>query len=90
MYYRFSVKTSLQIMSKLVKFVPNSLPFCQLKVVFQSPCKLKTCFILKIPLIKNFTLMLIIVIQVVTAILCIMVTPTDIFSLELQNIWCYF
>ena len=35
---------SLQLRSKLVKSLQNNLNFCQLKVVFQSPYKLRTLF----------------------------------------------
>ena len=40
----FIEKKSLQLKSKLVKSVHNNLSFCHLKVVFQSPYKLRALF----------------------------------------------
>ena len=40
----FIGKKLLQLRSKLVKSVHNNLSFCHLKVVFQSPQKLRTLF----------------------------------------------
>ena len=37
-------KKSLQLRSKLVKSAQNNLSFCHLKIVFQSPYKLRTSF----------------------------------------------
>ena len=92
----FIGEKSLHLRSKLVKSVQNNLSFCHLKVVFQSPYKLRTLFcfkdtlfVLKIPLIRKFVLILFIVIRVVAAMLLIMVKLTDTFLQELQNIWVF-
>ena len=47
------------------------------------------CFVLKIPLIRKFVLILFIVIRVVAAMLFIMVKLTDTFLQELLNIWVF-
>ena len=49
----FIGKKSLQSRSKLVKSVQNNLNFCHLKVVFQSPYKLRTLFRFKDTLDKK-------------------------------------
>ena len=49
----FIGKKSLQLRSKLVKSIQNSFPFCQPKVIFQSPCKLRTLFRFKDTLDKK-------------------------------------
>ena len=48
----FIGKTSLQLRSRLVKSIQGNLQFCSLKVVFQSPCKLRSLF----PLTRKFAL----------------------------------
>ena len=40
----FIGKKSLQLRSRLVKSIQGNLQFCSLKVVFQSPCKLRSLF----------------------------------------------
>ena len=40
----FIGKTSLQLRSRLVKSIQGNLQFCSLKIVFQSPCKLRSLF----------------------------------------------
>ena len=40
----FIGKKSLQLRSRLVKSVQQNLKFCSLKIVFQSPCKLRSLF----------------------------------------------
>ena len=82
----FIGKKSLQLRSKLAKSVQNNLNFCHLKIVFQSPYKLRTLFRFKDTLDKKIRLILFIVIRVVAAILLIMVKLTDTFSSELQNV----
>ena len=49
----FIGKKSLQLRSKLVKSSQNNLNFCHLKVVFQSPYKLRTLFRFKDTLDKK-------------------------------------
>ena len=46
-------------------------------------------FVLKIPLIRKFVLILFIVIRVVAAMLLVMVKLTNAFLQELQNIWVF-
>ena len=49
----FIGKKSLQLRSRLVKFIQGNLQFCSLKVVFQSPCKLLSLFHFKDTLDKK-------------------------------------
>ena len=49
----FIGKTFLQLRSRLVKFIQGNLQFCSLKVVFQSPCKLRSLFHFKDTLDKK-------------------------------------
>ena len=49
----FIGKKSLQLTYKLVKSVQSNLSFCHLKVVFQSPYKLRTLFRFKDTLDKK-------------------------------------
>ena len=49
----FIGKKSLQLRSRLVKSIQGNLQFCSLKVVFQSPCKLRSLFHFKDTLDKK-------------------------------------
>ena len=49
----FIGKTSLQLRSRLVKSIQGNLQYCSLKVVFQSPCKLRSLFHFKDTLDKK-------------------------------------
>ena len=49
----FIGKKSLQLRSRLVKSIQGNLQFCSLKVVFQSPCKLRSLFRFKDTLDKK-------------------------------------
>ena len=49
----FIGKKSLQLRSRLVKFIQGNLQFCSLKVIFQSPCKLCSLFHFKDTLDKK-------------------------------------
>ena len=53
LYDSFIGKKSLQLRSKLVKSIQSNLRFCHLKVIFQSPCKLRTLFRFKDTLDKK-------------------------------------
>ena len=81
----FIRKKSLQLRSKLVKSVQNN----SLKLFSSLHANFVHCFVLKIPLIRKFVLILLIVICVVAAVLLIMVKLTDTFLQELQNIWVF-
>ena len=83
----FIDKTSLQLRSRLIKSIQGNLQFCSLKVVFQSPCKLRSLFHFKDTLDKKIRSDLVYRYSVVTATLIIMVKLTDISLLEQQNIW---
>ena len=76
---------SLQLRSKLVKSEQNNL----LKLFSSLHANFAHCFVLKIPLIRKFVLILFIVICVVAAMLLILVKLTDTFLQELQNIWVF-
>ena len=49
----FIGKKSLQLRSRLVKSIQSNLKYCNLKVVFQSPCKLRNLFQFKDTLDKK-------------------------------------
>ena len=49
----FIGKKPLQLRSRLVKSIQGNLQFCNLKVVFQSPCKLRSSFLFKDTLDKK-------------------------------------
>ena len=49
----FIGKKSLQLRSRLVKSIQGNLKFCSLKIVFQSPCKLRSLFHFKDTLDKK-------------------------------------
>ena len=83
----FIGKKSLQLRSRLVKSIQENLQFCSLKVVFQSPCKLRSLFHFKDTLDKKIRSDLVYRLRVVTATLLVMVKLTDISLLEQQNIW---
>ena len=85
----FIGKKFLQIRSKLVKFFITVCFFVDLKSFFSHLANLKHCFILEIPLTKNFSLMSSTVIRVVNTMLLIMVKPIGILSLELQDMWVF-
>ena len=51
--YPFIGKKSLQLRSRLVKSIQGNLQFCCLKLVFQSPCKLRSLFHFKDTLDKK-------------------------------------
>ena len=82
-------KKSLQLRSKLVKSVRNNLIFATLKLFSSHHTNFIYCFVLKIPLIRKFVLILFIAIRVTAEMLLIMVKLTDTFLQELQNIWVF-
>ena len=85
----FPGKKSLQLRTRLLNSIENNLKFCKVKVIFQSPCKLNSLFLIKIPFRKRSPLTLFTDARVVTARLLIMVKYTATFLLELQSTWIF-
>ena len=83
----FVGKKSLQLRSRLVKSTQGNLQFCSLKVVFQSPCKLRSLFYFEDTLDKKIRSDLVYRYTCGNCNVTIMVKLTDISLLEQQNIW---
>ena len=79
-------KTSLDLRTRLRWTIEGNLPYCKLKVIFRSKCRLNTYFVQRFTLEKRFTLELFITITVVTARLLIMKKPAT-FKPEQLNKW---
>ena len=85
----FNGNKSLQLRSGLVNSIENNLKFCQLKVIFQSPCKLNLLFCCKDSLKKEICSNIVYRYTCSNCKVTCYIKTYDHFLPELQSIWIY-
>ena len=82
-------KASLDLRTRLRQTIERNLPFCKLKIIFRSKCRLNTLFRFKDSLEKKIRSGIIYRYSVVTARLLITEKPSVTFIPERLNTWGY-